>query len=308
MKDFDFKSFKETKKNKYLKEYCKPKDVKKSKGGIVFLDYKMAGKKTHCVFIPFKKLNEAQKAFKKIKKEKEHKIKKTAFVSVNVAKGADGTQEVTLEVKKGGVDPTLLQSKGVTLFEKGIKMKLNVIGAAQEAVEEVIDDVKETVKDGKEGLKAEAAKLKNLLVGLADDMKNKVKQVASKVKKKEVSQDDKSIATSILDKFEELKTTFDQADDKVKQKMDANYQSIIKYVPQVEKIKKAIDQLIDSDKPSEDSTEETSEEAKALEELLEKVKKEVGDFSKNFDKLKEELANSESEPIEGGEKLLNQLF
>jgi len=149
-KDFDFEGFKAKKKNQYLKDHCKAKDVKKSKGGIVMLDYKLAGKKTSCVFIPFKKLNEAQQAFKKIKKDKEHKIKKTAFVGVTVKKGADGQNEVTLEVKKGGISPDLLKSKGKDLFEKAVKMKLNILGAKEEATETAPQTETSATTEGKQ--------------------------------------------------------------------------------------------------------------------------------------------------------------
>jgi len=306
--DFDFESFKQQKKNKYLKAHCKPKDVKKSKGGIVFLDYKMAGKKTHCVFIPFKKLNEAQKAFKQAKKNKEHKIKKTAFVSVNVAKGADGKEEITLEVKKGGIDPILLKSKGGDLFEKGIKMKLNVIGAAEEAAEDLAEKGKEAVDGAKEDLKEQVNKIKGLMVELADDMKNKVKNVAGKVKKKEAGQEDKDIADTILNKFQELQDNYDQAADKVKQKMQSNYDSLIKYVPQVEKIKNAVEKLIDNTSQEEEEPQMVNpaeeEEAKKF---AEELKKSVSNFEKEFTKLKKEVQEGAKEALESGSDLLKKL-
>lgn len=149
--NFDFNSFKGKKLNVYKKEHCKPNDVRKSKGGIVLIDYKLAGKKTPCVFIPFKKLPEAQKVYKQIKAEKEHIMKKVAYVEVNVATGADGKEEITLEVKKGGVSPDLLISKGADLFEGGIKMALKVIGSAtgteveeESTEEEVVEDTSKT--------------------------------------------------------------------------------------------------------------------------------------------------------------------
>ncbi len=62
----------------------KPVLVRKAKAGIVFTDYKLAGKKTPCVFIPIKKAPQAVQLFKQIKKNKEHLLKKTALVYFQV--------------------------------------------------------------------------------------------------------------------------------------------------------------------------------------------------------------------------------
>ena len=53
--DFDFDAFRGQKFAEYKKKDIKPAIVRKAKGGIVFTDYKLAGKKIPCVFIPMKK-------------------------------------------------------------------------------------------------------------------------------------------------------------------------------------------------------------------------------------------------------------
>ena len=135
---FDFNEFKDKKLNAYLKEYCKPVMVRKAQAGIVFVDYKMAGKKIPCVFIPIKKKPEAMNIFKQIKKDKEHLLKKTGLVAVQVSKGADGKEAISLNIRKGGLGVETLQAKGSKLFESAIKMKLTVQGgAAQDRIHQV---------------------------------------------------------------------------------------------------------------------------------------------------------------------------
>ena len=107
---FDFNEFKDKKLKEYLKAYCKPVMLRKAQAGIVLVDYKMAGKKIPCVFIPIKKKPEAMNIFKQIKKDKEHLLKKTGLVAVQVSKGADGKEAISLNIRKGGLGVETLQA------------------------------------------------------------------------------------------------------------------------------------------------------------------------------------------------------
>ncbi len=112
-KDFNFGEFRELKFTKYEKEYCKAAVVRKSKAALIFLDYKLAGKKTPCVVIPFKKFPEAFSAFKLAKATKEStSTKKIGLAKVTVGKGTDGKEEITVDLVKGGISPEMLISKG----------------------------------------------------------------------------------------------------------------------------------------------------------------------------------------------------
>jgi hypothetical protein len=164
-KDFDFKELGELKLVEYKKEHCKPALVKKAKAAIIMLDYRLQGKKIPCVMVTFKKPAEAAKAFKQLKAEKAHILKKTGFCKVTVTKGADGKQEITIDIKKGGITPESLKSKGEDLFGGHLKMKLNVIGGTEGAAEVVADtadkaadtpqDPTDTGKDGAKEANAE---------------------------------------------------------------------------------------------------------------------------------------------------------
>ena len=131
-KDFDFKALGEKKLVEYKKEYCKPMIVKKAKAGLIMIDYRLKGKKTPCVLVSFKKPAEAQKAFKQLKKDKEHILKKTGLCKISVATGADGKDEITIDIMKGGLSPEVLKTKGADLFGNHLGMTLKVLGGAEE--------------------------------------------------------------------------------------------------------------------------------------------------------------------------------
>ena len=118
-KDFDFNELKELKLAQYKKTHLKPALFKKSKAAIIFVDYKLAGKKIPCVIIPFKKGAIAAKTFKDVKKNKEHFLKKTGLASVEFTTTDDGKTLVTVEIKKGGLGAETLTAKASKLLITG---------------------------------------------------------------------------------------------------------------------------------------------------------------------------------------------
>lgn len=121
--DFDFKALKELNLVKYLKAYCKPMQVRKAKAGIIFTDYHLKGKKTACIFLPFKKMVEANELFKVIKATKEHKLVKTALVIVDVDTKLN---TIDLKIKKGSLGIDVLEAKGGDFFQNNFKLALKV--------------------------------------------------------------------------------------------------------------------------------------------------------------------------------------
>ena len=180
--DFDFDAFRGQKFAEYKKKDIKPAIVRKAKGGIVFTDYKLAGKKIPCVFIPMKKVPEALNLFKQVKASKEHILKKTALVAVTIGKAEDGSEKITLEIKKGGLSRDFIIAKGTDLFETTIKMKLDVMGgvdapadeAAQEDGQEEDGAAAAPVDDAK---KAKAMKALNTIKANADKVKGAVGKI-----------------------------------------------------------------------------------------------------------------------------------
>jgi hypothetical protein len=159
--DFDFEALKALKVNQYKKEQLKPVLFKKCKGAIIFTDYKMAGKKTPCIIVPFKKLPIAAKTFKTVKKDKEHLLKKTAFASLAFSVADTGKTLVTISLLKGGLSPEVLTAKAAKLFGE-IKMDYTVLGIPEEV--EAANDVSEPTDD--------AAALRKQATSLAASFKN----------------------------------------------------------------------------------------------------------------------------------------
>lgn len=139
---FDFEALQALNKAKYLKEYCKPVQVKKATGAIILADYKLKGKKESIVFLPFKKLKEAEILFKQIKADKSHVLKKVAFAIVNVD---TKTNEIAFTVKKGGLDADTIAAKGATFFESNFKLSIKAAKA-----EEMVADKGEEKKEDSE--------------------------------------------------------------------------------------------------------------------------------------------------------------
>ena len=163
--DFDFDAFRSQKFAEYKKKDIKPAIVRKAKAGVIFTDYKLAGKKIPCVFIPMKKVPEALNLFKQVKASKEHILKKTALVAVTIGKADDGSEKITLEIKKGGLSRDFILSKGTDLFETTIKMKLDVLGGAdapaEETAEEPAAENQAPAGEGKQLTEEQKAKIKD---------------------------------------------------------------------------------------------------------------------------------------------------
>ena len=163
--DFDFDAFRSQKFAEYKKKDIKPAIVRKAKAGVIFTDYKLAGKKTACVFIPMKKVPEALALFKQVKASKEHILKKTALVAVTIGKADDGSEKITLDIKKGGLSRDFIIAKGTDLFETTIKMKLDVLGGtdapAEEAAEDSTVENQAPTGEGKKLTEEQKAKIKD---------------------------------------------------------------------------------------------------------------------------------------------------
>lgn len=112
------------KKADYEKLFKKMPLWKKASAVIFLQDYRLAGKKT-TLAVPYRKLPEMVEAFKNLKKEGFHPIKKTAAASFSLAPSADGFL-AKVDIKKGGMSSELIQNKMAEAFAKlGITLEFN---------------------------------------------------------------------------------------------------------------------------------------------------------------------------------------
>lgn len=209
---FDFGALKALKLAQYAKEHCKTTEVKKAGAALIFLDYKMAGKKTPCVVVPFKKMTDAAKAFKDAKASKEHLMKKTGLAELTIKKGADGKDEIIVDLKKGGISPELLKLKGTDLFINTIGMALKAIGCAEKGADggegepEEAEETEETPTSKEDNIKEEASANK--------DKEDNAKKEANKAAR----------AAKIAQMNENVNKMEKVANSAPKDKMDANIQ------------------------------------------------------------------------------------
>lgn len=130
--DLSLDTLPEMKIAEYVKAFKNKALWKKAKYVLVLMDYKLDGKRA-TVAIPFKKRNQAKEAFKKIKKEKLHFLKKTGIGSFELGAGESGP-EATINFTYGGLNPEAVMTKASKLFDK-IKLSILFAGGQAEAVE-----------------------------------------------------------------------------------------------------------------------------------------------------------------------------
>jgi len=281
--DFDFEAFKAQKFAAYKKKEIKPVLVRKAKAGIVFTDYKLAGKKTACVFIPMKKGPQAVKLFKQIKATKEHLLKKTALVKVTVGKAEDGSDKISLQIMKGGLNRNSLLAKGEQLFGTILKMKLEVLGGADEVVTE--ETQVEHVVETAENSAVDPAKKARALNALNTIKSNIVKVKAAK---------GKVAPEKIKSNVDKLQAGFDKVMNGISAFVD-NIGDDIKAL--IEEVQQGLQALQgDSTSNDEDSSQGGNSLDKAkLKNYAKDGKAIAGDFKKLQKTIKKNLADMQSE-------------
>ena len=280
--DFDFEAFKAQKFTEYKKKEIKPVLVRKAKAGIVFTDYKLAGKKTACVFIPIKKAPEAVQLFKQIKKDKEHLLKKTALVKVAVGKDEDGSDKISLEIMKGGLNRNSILAKGEKLFGTILKMKLEVLGGVEEEAEETQEDV--VVETAENSVVDPTKKAKAL------DALNAIKANIEKVK----AAVGKAAPEKIRSNAGKLQAGFDQVMNGISAFVDNMGEDIKALIEEVQQSLKALQDGSTSNNEDSSLGENTLDKAK-LKNYAKDGKSIAGDFKKLQKTIKNNLADMQSE-------------
>ena len=281
--DFDFEAFKAQKFAAYKKKEIKPVLVRKAKAGIVFTDYKLAGKKTACVFIPMKKGPQAVKLFKQIKATKEHLLKKTALVKVTVGKAEDGSDKISLQIMKGGLNRNSLLAKGEQLFGTILKMKLEVLGGAEEVVAEETQE--ENVVETAENSAVDPAKKARALNALNTIKSNLVKVKAAK---------GKVAPEKIKSNVDKLQAGFDKVMNGISAFVDNIGDNIKAIIEEVQQGLQALQGDSTSNEEVSPQAEETLDKAK-LKNYAKLGKAIAADFKKLQKTIKKNLADMQSE-------------
>ena len=123
---------KDMKKADFIKAFKNKPLWNKAKAVIVFVAFKLDGKKT-TVAVPYKKESEMKADMKRVKKEKIHLFKKSGGGRISFDMGDEGLI-ANIELTVGGLKPELLQTEGEELFEK-INSILKVVVAEDSEID-----------------------------------------------------------------------------------------------------------------------------------------------------------------------------
>lgn len=129
------------------------------------------------------------------------------------------------------------------------------------------------------------------------------KDIIPKIKNRTVEVADLDIVQEVREKINKFENAYQAAAENIQNKLTKMRASLVKQVPKVEQVITALEKLLVSSGNTNTKEEDTS----ALQELLELATNSLNDFDKNYDQLKEELENSTSEPLAGGDELLAQI-
>jgi hypothetical protein len=181
---------KDMKKADFIAAFKKKAAWRKAKAVIVFVAFKLDGKKT-TVAVPYKKESEMKTDMKKVKKEKIHLFKKSGGGRISFDMGVEGLI-ANIELTVGGLKPELLQSEGEELFEK-INSVLKVVVAEDSEIENEVDNDEKEDEDEDD-------------VNLGPD-KKEAKPEDEKAKAKGIIQELARLQLSLKDEWEQFKKT-----------------------------------------------------------------------------------------------------
>jgi hypothetical protein len=188
---------KDMKKADFIKAFKNKAAWKKAKAVIVFVAFKLDGKKT-TVAVPYKKESEMKADMKRVKKEKIHLFKKSGGGRISFDMGDEG-HIANVELTLGGLKPELLQSEGEELFEK-INTVLKVVVAEDSEIENEEDnDEKEDEDDVNLGPDKKEAK--------PEDEKAKIKAIIQELARLQLSLKDEWEQFRVKAKDEGIKFT-----------------------------------------------------------------------------------------------------
>lgn len=190
--------------------------------------------------------------------------------------------------------------KGLKAFLGGLKGVVVINGEV--VSDEEVNNTESTTEEEKPTETTDETGIRSLLVAISTELKQTLpKDILPKIKAKTVQPEDGTIVDGILDQISEFVETFEAATQPVKDQLQSMYDTVQKKVPQVEKIRDAIEQLLSiTDKT-------TQEDTSLIDELLRLAQEGIGEFDQRYDQLQQDLEEESQAPIEGGEELLKQL-
>ncbi len=264
------------KKVEYQKLFQKTMTWKKAKAVIVLADFKLTGKKT-TVAIPFKKPADMVKAFKELKKNKMHPLKKVAAGGFGLAAGGeDGNLAANIEIQKGGMSiEKLLEKAGPEFLGIGIAIQAS---GNPEAVEDT-DEEDESESSTADTLSdADAAKNINNMATIGAVMVKKINDFKNdllpRYKSGELEEKDAIEMEEMKKSFQNFNAAYEQANADDKNRLAQIAETIPKVSAQLDKMLGALDGS-NPEAQKEMNLSELTTAAKDIEKSSKKLKKTV---------------------------------
>ncbi len=117
--------------------------------------------------------------------------------------------------------------------------------------------------------------------------------------------EDGTVVEILLTQIQEFAEKFEAASEPVKEKLQNVYDAVQQQIPQVEKIRTAIEKLLGANDTTTEAPPE--EDTSLLDELLRLAQEGIGAFDRRYDQLQKDLETQSSAPLLGGEALLQML-
>jgi hypothetical protein len=233
-------SLKDIKKADYIKAFKVKAQWKKAKAVVLFIDYKLDGKKT-TLAVPFRKVSDMKLEMKRIKKDKLHPMKKSVGGLFSLENEGEEGIKAKIEIVHGGAKPELLQIKAEDLFGR-INAQLEVLIAANAELEPESELAAEN--EEKDDAGTPIAEIENSIKELNGLLNEHITKIIAAIKDKKPKEEYLAILEDISDKIKDLKESFENATDAVKEKLKANVDKILSFVSKIAEIKKALEILL----------------------------------------------------------------
>lgn len=169
------------------------------------------------------------------------------------------------------------------------------------------DNTTDTAQDTTTDTTTLAAAFKAQLEEISAYLKQTLpKEILPKIKDRSVEAADLDLVQEIKDKMTAFETSYQEAAETIQSKLTKMRDSIAQQAPKVDQIFQAVERLLGG-AASSDASPETAEEDSLIDELLARAKEGLEQFNSVYGQLKTDLEQSEEEPIEGGDALLETI-
>ncbi len=169
--------------------------------------------------------------------------------------------------------------------------------------EDTVNPQEDTVNP-QEDVAALAAQFKEQLEQISGYLKETLpKDILPKIKNKTLDVSDLEVVQNIKAKIDDFEAAYQNAAETLQSKLAKMRDSIAQQTPKVEKVLKAVEQLLGTN-TGDDTTED---DATAIQELLDMAREGLAHFDSIYDQLKSDLENSKAEPLPSGAAFLEEV-